>query len=203
LDEPLAGRQLPGALSARYTPLVGSQMVDQSPPRLLTARALRWLAQREYSRSELRRRLLAAARRDAESSGQSEPAAATAIAESVTAGQLECQIDELLDWLSARNFLSEPRFVASRIRLREQRFGNLRIRRELADHGVSPDAADAERLRETEFERAKAVWARRFGEPACDAAGRARQARFLAGRGFSAEVIRRLVDGRRDQRDDA
>jgi regulatory protein len=36
---------------------------------------------------------------------------------------------------------------------------------------------------------------------AADAAGRARQARFLAGRGFSAEVIRRVV-GHAAQRDD-
>ena len=160
------------------------------------ARALRWLAQRDYSRSELRRKLLAAARRDAEPNQQEDAAASAAIVENAARGAPDREVDELLDWLAARNYLSEPRFVESRIRAREQRFGNLRIRRELADHGVSLDAAHAERLRETELQRARAVWVRRFGGPACDAAGRARQARFLAGRGFSAEVIRRLLGGR-------
>ncbi|HEY1391934.1 MAG TPA: RecX family transcriptional regulator, partial [Methylibium sp.] len=43
---------------------------------------------------------------------------------------------------------------------------------------------------------AQEVWRRRFGgEPAEDAATRARQMRFLAGRGFSTEVIRRVVRG--------
>lgn len=182
--------------------MVGSPMTGRSPPRSLTARALRWLAQREYSRSELRRKLLAAARRDAESKRQEDPATAPAVVESAAPGVLECEIDELLDWLAARNYLSEPRFVASRIRAREQRFGNVRIRRELADHGVTLDAADAEHLRDTELQRARAVWARRFGESACDAAGRARQARFLAGRGFSVEVIARLLGGPVDRDDD-
>jgi regulatory protein len=40
------------------------------------------------------------------------------------------------------------------------------------------------------------VWARRFGgDPATDAAERARQMRFLTARGFSAEVIRRVIRG--------
>jgi regulatory protein len=39
------------------------------------------------------------------------------------------------------------------------------------------------------------VWARRFGQPAADRAERARQARFLAGRGFSADSIRRVTGG--------
>ena len=39
------------------------------------------------------------------------------------------------------------------------------------------------------------VWQRRFGQPATDAAGRAKQMRFLAGRGFAGDVIRRVVQG--------
>ena len=44
-------------------------------------------------------------------------------------------------------------------------------------------------------QRAQAVWQRKFGLPAPDAAGRARQMRFLLGRGFSADVVRRVVQG--------
>jgi regulatory protein len=48
-------------------------------------------------------------------------------------------------------------------------------------------------LQQTETERAQAVWARKFTEPAADLKERARQARFLIGRGFSAEVVRKIV----------
>ena len=44
--------------------------------------------------------------------------------------------------------------------------------------------------------RALAVWAKRFGAIAPDAAGRAKQMRFLAARGFGADVIRRVLQGR-------
>jgi len=131
-----------------------------------------------------------------------EPAAAAGFVESAVPAALESRVDALLDWLAARKYLSEERFVESRVFARQQRFGNLRIRRELAEHGVALGAADAERLRQTELQRAKVVWARRFGKPAADAAGRVRQARFLAGRGFSADVIRQLVDRRKPRDED-
>lgn len=47
----------------------------------------------------------------------------------------------------------------------------------------------------TELQRAHDIWRRRFGNPAQDPSERARQARFLAGRGFSSDVIRRVVRG--------
>jgi len=50
-------------------------------------------------------------------------------------------------------------------------------------------------LRETEFARAQALWQRKFGEVAGDARERGRQARFLAARGFAADVVRRIVGG--------
>lgn len=50
-------------------------------------------------------------------------------------------------------------------------------------------------LRGTELERAREVWRRKFGEPAADAAGRAKQMRFLAARGFAGETIRRVLGG--------
>ena len=109
-------------------------------------------------------------------------------------------IDALLDWLEARQFLSTERFVESRVHARAARFGNLRIRQELARHEVALDADQAHRLRGTELDRARAVWERKFGAAAADPAERARQARFLAGRGFSGEVIARLLRGARPAR---
>lgn len=138
----------------------------------LEARALGWLARREYSRAELRRRL-----QQYETS--------------------EDEIDRVLDQLESRRLLSDERFTESLIHRRSARFGVARIRQELASHGVSAsDVAESlDVLRASEFERARSVWLKRFGEPPTDSADRLRQMRFLAARGFSHEVIRRLVRG--------
>jgi regulatory protein len=155
------------------------------PPLSLKARALQWLAQREHSRLELRRKLLRAAReRDREVED---------------APDAQAEVEELLDWLAAERHLSEARFVESRVHAREARYGSRRIAQELAQHGAALDAATAERLRAGEFEHARAAWVRKFGaEAAADAAARAKQMRFLAGRGFATDVIRRVVRGETD-----
>lgn len=157
-----------------------------APPLSLRARALQWLSQREHSRLELRRKLLRAARRrDAESAAEG--------GEPTPPGP---EVDALLDWLAANRYLSEARFIESRVHARSTRFGNRRIEQELAQHGAELDAVTAEQLKATELGRARAVWQRKFGAaPAADAAGRAKQMRFLAGRGFSSEVIRRVIRG--------
>jgi regulatory protein len=48
-------------------------------------------------------------------------------------------------------------------------------------------------LKGSELERAREIWRKKFEGPAPDAAGRAKQMRFLAARGFGGEVIRRVV----------
>jgi regulatory protein len=151
----------------------------------LKARALKLLAQREQSRSELRRKLLPHAR------------AACASGESADENDAGPCLDKLLDWLEANRFLSEARFVESRVHARSARFGNLRIQQELKQHGTPPDAATTAALKETELARAQAVWQRKFGAPpepsaSSTASERARQMRFLAGRGFSPETIQRV-----------
>ena len=155
------------------------------PPLSLKGRVLQWLSQREHSRIELRRKLMRAARLRDE--------AATA---DVSASDRAAEVETLLDWLTEHRYLSEARFVESRVHARAARFGQRRIAHELSQHGAALDANTAERLRASEFERAQALWTRRFGtEPAADAALRAKQMRFLAGRGFASDVIRRVVRG--------
>ena len=103
--------------------------------------------------------------------------------------------DQLLDWRVANKYLSETRFVESRVNARSRKQGALLIKLELASHGLALEPEQAASLRETEFARAKALWQRRFGEVAPDARLRAKQARFLAARGFAADVVRRVVGG--------
>jgi regulatory protein len=173
------------------------------PPRLsLKARALQILAQREHSRVELRRKLLAYANQQIVGTARpaaADPAGAAAFARRLPpTAEMQADVDALLDWLTERGHLSEVRFVEARVRTRAARLGNLRIRQELARHGLQLGPDEEQALREGELARARQVWARKFDAPAGDAAGRARQMRFLAGRGFSADVIRRLLRGDED-----
>jgi len=172
-------------------------------PLSLKARAIGLLAQREHSRAELRRKLLrieqqqrqrarlAVMQVDSESGGA---AAEREGDEKDVAEAGAATVDALLDTLAAGGYLDESRFVESRLHQRAQRFGTQRIQQELAQHGLKLDAEQQASLRETEMERARAVWKKRFGdEPSREATEQARQTRFLLARGFTPEVVRRLL----------
>lgn len=141
----------------------------------LKGRALRLLAGREHSRAELEKKL---------APHEEQP------------GELGRALDEL----QAKGFISDQRVVESVIHRRAARLGAGRVKQELQAKGIGADVmADAlEGLRGTEVQRAREVWRKKFGEPAEDPAGRARQMRFLASRGFGAEAIRRVVSGGED-----
>ena len=161
------------------------------PQRSLKARALQYLAQREQSRHELRLKLLPHAQ--AEIAAAEAARHADAEASDVVGASATERVDAVLDWLVAHDYLSSERFVESRVHARAHRFGNLRIRQELKQHAevLPPGAAQA--LKDSELERARAVRSRKFPEPPSSGAEMARQTRFLMGRGFSAEVIRRAL----------
>lgn len=141
----------------------------------LKGRALRLLAAREHSRSELEKKL-------------------------ASHEEVPGELAQALDELQAKGFISEQRVVESVLHRRAARLGTGRVKQELQAKGISAevmaDAIDA--LRQTEVERAREVWRKKFGEPAADAAGRAKQMRFLAARGFGADAIRRVVSGADD-----
>ena len=136
----------------------------------LKGRALRLLSQREHSRLELERKL---------APHETEP------------GQLAKALDEL----QARGFISEERVVESVVHRRAAKLGTARVKQELQAKGLSPEAMGEalEQLRSTELERAREVWARKFGEPATEPKEKARQIRFMVSRGFAAEVVRKVV----------
>jgi len=152
--------------------------------RSLKSRALQLLAQRDQSRLELRGKLLRHAR-----SRETDPAADA----DVDPGVVVAEVDALLDWLEANRFLSDARFAESRVHARAQRFGVQRIRSELAQHAVQLTPELAASLAASEIDRAAAVRARRFAAPPASAAERASQSRFLLGRGFSPELVQRLM----------
>ncbi|MDR7270559.1 regulatory protein [Pelomonas saccharophila] len=175
-------------------------------PLSLKARAIGLLAQREHSRTELRRKLLRIERQQRERAAAGLAATAAAAAgdapdatEPHSGAEDDCEagestVDALLDSLAAAGYLNESRFVESRLHLRAGRFGTQRIQQELAQHGIKLDAEQQASLRATELERAREVWKRRFGdEPSREPAEQARQTRFLLARGFAPEVVRRLL----------
>ncbi len=141
-------------------------------------RALRFLAQREHSRAELERKLARHVEDTPEASAQAQIAAA-------------------LDELAAKGLLSEQRAADAVLSGRGQRYGMRRLKQTLQAKGLDAAlvASTLQQARGTELERAREVWRRRYGSAPADAAERARQMRFLAGRGFEGEVIRRVVQG--------
>ena len=159
-------------------------MAASRPALSLKGRALALLAQREHSVVELRRKLLRHLQREVAATQDEDGAPGLGAA---------ARVEEVLAWLSAHNYLSEERFIDSRVHARASRYGNLRIRQELAQHKLALSADMAQVLKDNELERALVVWRRKFGEAPADAAERARQSRFLAQRGFSPEVIGRVM----------
>jgi len=144
----------------------------------LRARALRFLALREHSRVELSRKL-------SRYLGEAESADG---------------LNVLLDDLEREGWLSDQRFAEQWVSSRSNRFGDARIRQELRVLGIEADKAavplKANALENSEHARALELWRRRYGgEAAVDLNERARQARFLMQRGFSGEVVSRIVRG--------
>jgi len=139
-------------------------------PAELRARALRLLARREHSRSELRRKL----------SVRAETSAA---------------LELLFSDLEKQKQLSEARYAEERARVLARKFGAARIRRDLKAKGVDQELID--RVSSAgELERARAILERKYRQPAATREERAKRMRFLQGRGFSFDIIRSLLSSR-------
>jgi regulatory protein len=106
-------------------------------------------------------------------------------------------VEDVLARLAEENLQSDGRFAESYARQRAGRgYGPLRIRRELQERGVGDDAiALALEQVEPDWSRlAGEVLRKKFGEPAAVAIKeRARRARFMAYRGFTADHFRHLI----------
>jgi regulatory protein len=163
----------------------------QSPS--LKARALRLLSMREYSRKGLATKLAESAASSFKFNPSTEDAEASA-----TDIPLTTQIEAVLDDFEARGWLSDERFAEALVRRRSERFGTRKIQDELTQAGV--DSAKTvnllRNLKETEYQRAHELWLRKFGALATEQKERARQYRFLASKGFSTDVVSRVVAGR-------
>lgn len=168
-----------------------SSKAKQGPS--LKARALRLLSSREYSRKGLASKLEESMAR----SMKKDPLANDAEPK-LDVTEISKQIEAVLDDFEVRGWLSDERFAEALVRRRSERYGVRKIQDELLKAGVdgAKTAGLLQGLRETERERAQELWQRKFGVLAQDQKERARQYRFLASKGFSADVVCKIVGGR-------
>ena len=144
----------------------------------LRARALGYLSRREHSRKELQ----------------------TKLQRHAVEGD---DIKALLDSLEQSKLLSDARYTEARTHAMKYRYGSRRLEHELRSRGID-DTLVAQALKGAsvdELARAKAIWARRFDALPADSLERAKQMRFLAGRGFSFEIIRKVLGTSADLED--
>ena len=136
----------------------------------LEARAMRLLARREHSRLELAKKL------------------------SRIAGEGD-DIERVLENLASKGWLSDERFAEHSVRARARRFGPLRVAHELRCKGIGEETIEAAFRAAGIDGRAdmQRVWSTRFsGKPVNDRE-RARQVRFLQGRGFPLDAVLRFL----------
>ena len=164
------------------------ESTKQSPS--LKARALRLLSLREYSRKDLAAKLAESEARWANLGGEQadESSETTSV-----------QITAVLDDFEARGWLSDERFAEALVRRRSERYGMRKIQGELERAGVDSkqSAKLLAGLKETEYQRAYELWTRKYGVAAPDQKERARQYRFLASKGFSSEVVAKVIGGQK------
>ena len=144
----------------------------------LRARALQYLARREYSRAELRGKLLPYVQVD-EDFEQVSPV----------------NLDALLDDFTARGWLSDERAATQLVHAKRSRFGTQRITHELRQKGIAEELISAAmpELKDSELEAAHEVWRKKFGTAPQDAKEKAKQVRFLQSRGFGFDVIFKVL----------
>lgn len=137
----------------------------------LRERALRLLARREHSRGELARKL----------APHGEAGAITAV----------------LDELEREGLLSDARYSEALCHSYLGRHGSLRLEQALRRQGVAADQADSvvQVARAQDLEACRTLWQKKFGAAPATLKDKARQYRFLLGRGFPAEVVAQVVGG--------
>jgi len=139
----------------------------------LRARALRLLARREHTRQELENKL------------------------SPHATSSE-DLQSLISGLQQKNQLSEERFAEERARSLSRKYGAARIRQDLRAKGVS-DELISRVTGEGELERARAILERKYRSVATTREEKAKRMRFMQSRGFSSEIIFKLLSARSDR----
>lgn len=139
--------------------------------RSLLSRGIAYLSRREYSEYELRKKLAPYAESPQE-------------------------LDTVMERLKKENWQSDSRFLQATTNVASSKWGTMRIAAKLRQHQLPDDQIQeaVSHLQETELERARAVWEKKFkGQVYSTPQEYAKQARFLISRGFSSDVVNKIV----------
>lgn len=105
------------------------------------------------------------------------------------------KIKVILDDFKQRGWLSDERFAEQVSHARQRKFGSQRIANELRQKGVADDviANAIESAKTNDLDNARAIWQKKYGQAPKDKNEWAKQARFLQGRGFGFDIIKRVI----------
>ncbi len=137
---------------------------------------MQYLARREYSRAELAAKLRPY----------------LALAENSLQPH---DLIELLDELTTKGYLSDVRAATQWVQAKQARFGAQRIAHDLQQKGISAAIIEDNlaALTENEGVHAQAVWQRKFAKLPDTPKEKAKQIRFLQARGFSLDIIFKVL----------
>lgn len=107
----------------------------------------------------------------------------------------------LIEDFKQRGWLSEERYAEQIVHARKSKFGSMRVAHELREHGVAEELVEQAlaEVRQDELGNARAVWQKKFKTAPKNREEWAKQARFLQGRGFSFELIKKVLNETPDE----
>ena len=104
-------------------------------------------------------------------------------------------IKRLLDEMVAKKFINEERYIENFIYTKSKKFGSQKVKY-LLQNKVNDQSLVNQIYAESqidEFKLAQQIWQRKFASPATESKERAKQIRFMLSRGFSLELILKLM----------
>ena len=143
----------------------------------LKKRALYYLGKRDYSRAELRKKILV----------YSETL-------EITKDNLELVLDEL----EKKEWLSDIRFSEQFVLTKKRKFGTRKIAHELKLRGVEELIINRvlKDIKDDEFFLAKQIWEKKFNQIPITINEKAKQIRFMQSRGIEVSIIHKILSGK-------
>ncbi len=165
---------------------------DKTSQPSLRQKALDYLAKREYSAHELQQKLLHFARLQLHKLQTPDQVIDHELSLSA---ETETEVSQIIADFQQKNWLSDKRFTEQIVHARQSKFGTMKIAQELKQKGVSDELISnaVQAVKQSELKNAQAVWRKKFKQAPSDRNEWAKQARFLQSRGYSLDIIRKVI----------
>lgn len=147
-----------------------------------------YLSKREYSYVELAQKLKPYAASELENNDEYADF-------EINPNDFDDKIKVILDDFKQRGWLSDERYAEQMSHARQRKFGSQRIANELRQKGVADEviAEAIESAQANDLDNARVIWQKKYGQAPKDRNEWAKQARFLQGRGFGFDIIKRII----------